>query len=131
MYPDMMVRTCEKCEAFMYDDRAGEMGPPTYLEDGTHMPRPVGCGTPCFQCPKVPKSAPKRDRENAIEPTDKSRAALYHYQECRAVGRFPLDVIVQRNAGLIAPIERQAEFANAKDAAGTIALLLASGGKRG
>lgn len=44
--------------------------------------------------------------------------------------RFPLDVIVERNAGLIAPIEEAARVAQARDAAGVIALLLSSGGKR-
>jgi len=126
----MIPRTCERCEKYQYDDRQGEMGPPTMLENGEQMKRPEGAKPPCFQCPKVPPSAPERTRQYAIDPTEKSRRAIAHYQQCKALGRFPLDMIVERNAGLIAPIEEAARLAQAKDAAGLIAMLLASGGKR-
>lgn len=126
----MIPRTCARCELFMYDDRPGEMGPPTMLESGKQMPRPVGCPTPCHQCPKVPSGAPERTRKYAIDPTEKSMEAIRHYQQCQAIRRVPLDAIVERNAGLILPIEQEAEVVRTQNAAGLIALLLSSGGKR-
>lgn len=133
-HPEMIDRTCQKCQDYWYEDTPGHMGPLLRLDDGSPMRRPTDGGkpggTPCHQCPKVPRDAPERTREHAIEPTEKSMAALRHYERCAAVGRFPDDEIVERNAGLIAPIYRQAEVANARDAAGIIALLIASGGKR-
>lgn len=131
MFPEMIDRTCAKCERYWYQDGIGTMGPLMLLDGGDPMPRPKGGGTPCHQCPKVPTDAPARTREHAIEPTEKSLAALRHYERCAAVRRFPEgDEIVDRNAGLIAPIERAAEVAKQRDAASLIALLIASGGKR-
>lgn len=130
-FPQMVTRTCARCVLFMYDDTPGEMGPPTMLESGKQMARPEGCDPPCHQCPKVPYDAPARTREHAIDPPEASYEAVRFYQRCRAVGRFPEDEIVERNAGLIEPIERHAEIVKTKDAAGAIALLLASGGRRG
>lgn len=133
--PEMIDRTCAKCQAYFYEDTAGVMGPLLRLDDGRPMPRPTDDGkpgdTPCYQCPKVPKDAPARTREHAIEPTERSLDALRHYERCIAIGNFPDDEIVQRNAELIGPIYRTAEIASARDAAGVIALLIASGGKRG
>lgn len=114
----------------MYEDQLNRMGPAVMLDDGRHMPRPEGCPTPCHQCPKVPRSAPERTRAHAIDPTERSLRALEHYERCKAVGRFPLDVIVERNAGLISAIERDCERSESYDAAGNLALLLIAAGKR-
>lgn len=130
-FPQLITRTCTRCALYMYDDTPGEMGPPTMLESGEQMKRPEGCDPPCHQCPKVPADAPARTREHAIDPTDKSYEAVRFYQRCRAINRFPEDEIVERCAGMIEPIERAAEIMKTKDAAGAIALLLASGGRRG
>jgi hypothetical protein len=126
----MLDRPCDACERYMYEDRAGSMGPLLRLDDGRPMPRPEGTGTPCFQCPKVPKDAPERTRAFAEEPTARSLMALRHYQRCQAVRQFPDDEIVHRNAELIGPVEREAEIARCRDAAAVLGLLMA-GGNRG
>jgi len=48
---------------------------------------------------------PKGTPENSIELSQKNLQAWHHYQECRAVGNFPDDPIVRRNAALIKRIE--------------------------
>jgi hypothetical protein len=62
--------------------------------------RPEGTVTPCWKCPKIPVgSLPKP--ENAVELSAHNREAWHHYLECRAVGVFPDDPIVRRNAAAI------------------------------
>lgn len=57
--------------------------------------------TPCQECPKIPVGAPQKTREHAIELSDKNYQAWQHYLECRAVGKFPDDPIVRRNARVL------------------------------
>ena len=60
-----------------------------------------GAVLPCASCPKIPREAPARDRRYAVELSDRNRAAFRHWRECKAVGRWPEDSIVRRNAALI------------------------------
>lgn len=39
----------------------------------------------------------------------KNRRAYRHYRMCRAVGRFPPDAVVERNAALIRGVEEEIE----------------------
>lgn len=48
-----------------------------------------------------PKGTPEKNRE--LSP--KNRQAYEHYLQCKAVGKFPEDAIVYRNAGIIRRIE--------------------------
>lgn len=127
----MIERTCEKCEKYQYEDTIGKMGPLVMLESGQPMKRPAGCQTPCYMCPKVPKSATEKTRASAIEPTEKSLTAIRHYQQCAAVRDFPKDEIVYRNAGILSDATKQADIANSREDATTLALMLLAGGKRG
>ena len=62
------------------------------------MKRPKGTFPPCGYGPeKCPKGSPTAGREL----TEKNWQAWTHYQQCAAVGRFPDDEIVSRNAGVI------------------------------
>lgn len=65
--------------------------------------------TPCSTCPKVPDDASAKTREHAVELSDRNRQAYEHYRECRAVGEWPRDWLVRRNARLIREIEDMAE----------------------
>lgn len=67
---------------------------------GLPVVRPPGSPTPCWKCPKVPPGEPACP-ESAVEMTDQNWRAFRHYEECRAVGAFPDDPIVRRNAALI------------------------------
>lgn len=109
----------------MYKDTAEKMSRELYmLESGQPMKRPIGSLPPCYHCPKIPGDAPAKTPEHAIEPTEKSLTALWHYKKCRAVRRFPEDEIVERNAGIIDQVRQFAEEAKGLEAAHLMAVLM-------
>lgn len=59
--------------------------------------RANGQPTPCRWCPKIPPDTSPKP-ENAVELSERNRRALNHYLECRAIGTFPDDPWVRRNA---------------------------------
>lgn len=67
--------------------------------------------TPCHICPKVPDrlDGKVKVRADACDLLPRHRTAFAHYRRCKAVGRFPEDEIVERNAALFAEAERWAE----------------------
>lgn len=93
----------------MFDDSPGRMGLPV-INNATGEPyaRISASPTPCRWCPKIPAGVAK-ERKNAVELDARNVDALIHYRECRAVGSFPDDWIVRRNAAIIRAIEDQAE----------------------
>lgn len=94
LHPGIAYRDCTDCEAHVYDEKTGrrlEVG-------GKPVPRPRGTMAPCrLRANGCPKGTPEASR--AL--TEKNRKAFAHYLECRAVGQFPADGIVRRNAAII------------------------------
>jgi hypothetical protein len=78
------------------------------MRAGLPVLRPKGVATPCLSCPKIPEGIPKT-RDNAIELSERNWLAYQHYLECRAVGQFPKDPIVRRNARILRAIIDEAE----------------------
>lgn len=72
------------------------------------VPNPTGA-TPCATCPKIPPEAPQRNAAYALEMSERNWLAWRHNRECAAVGRFPDDPIVRRNAAAIAEVLRRVE----------------------
>ena len=64
--------------------------------------------TPCGWCPKVAPGDPPTPA-SAQDLSEKNRLAYLHHLECKAVGQFPADAIVRRNAALIESAEGAAE----------------------
>jgi hypothetical protein len=64
------------------------------------QPRPKGMATPCYTCPKIPPGATPV-RANALCLDKKNADAFRHFRECKAVGQFPDDLTVRRNARII------------------------------
>lgn len=62
-------------------------------------------------CPKQPPDVPEPERSwaTAVELTEQNWRAWAHYRECVAVGSFPDDPIVRRNAAVIRAAEDAAE----------------------
>lgn len=105
--------SCECCAAYAFKKAGGEVMrvPGT----GEPMERGTGQPTPCSSCPKVPtwaKAAGKDWRELrtlAAELTPANRLAYEHYVQCKAVGRFPDDPIVEWVAGVVRRCEDEDE----------------------
>ena len=108
LHPDVAARSCDDCRKFLYHDRGpGEFGP-RVERSGKPCARPKGLKPPCSWCPKIPPGD-EPVPANAQDLSEKNLAALLHYRECRAVGEFPADGIVARNAALIRAAEDAAE----------------------
>jgi len=104
-HPQLAARDCQHCQRFAYDELTGRpyQNPP---RNGKLIPRPAGNQPPCrIDGVGCPKGTP----ENQTDLNDRNRQAYQHYLECRAVGSFPDDQIVRRNAALIRAEEDRAE----------------------
>lgn len=93
------------------------------MRAGKPIPRPPGVLTPCAKCAKIPDDKPK-SRDHAIEPTTQTRRTLTHWFECRAVGVYPDDPIVRRNAAIIRRVHDEYER-HTNPAVGLLRVLLA------
>jgi len=130
--PAIAARSCDDCERWTYDDEPGKMGSDVRkLANGDPWPRmkdrhglPM---TPCHQCPKVPreKRTNRASRADAIEPTEASWAILWHYRQCKAVGRHPEDDLADRHAGLISGVLESIQRARQEQAGDLLGLLFA------
>ena len=100
LHTDVAKRSCTDCQKWLYNDRGpGKFGD-LMEKNGKPTPRPAKAKTPCYWCPKIaPDDEPIP--ANAQELTDKNLQAYSHYLECAAVGDFPNDAIVRRNAAII------------------------------
>jgi len=111
----------------MHDDAPGRLGLPVIDKStGEPFPRRPGTPTPCRWCPKIPEGAAKV-RANAVELNERNAAAYLHYRECRAVGSFPDDWIVRRNARAIREVEDAAERFRQSEHLMNLAALLRAG----
>ena len=102
--PTLAARSCADCQRYIYHDQGQKFGPRVERPKGTPVLRPKGTKTPCFWCPKIPPET-KPCPENAEELSERNTAAYLHYLECAAIGEFPKDAIVHRNAALIRDVK--------------------------
>lgn len=104
----MAFRSCADCRLFLYDEKTGRRAE----HAGKPVQRPKGTFPPCHYGPQqCPKGSPEAGREL----TEQNLSAWQHHAECRAVGAFPDDEIVRRNASIIDRVERQ-QAASQQDA---------------
>ena len=66
------------------------------------LKRPKHIGPPCT----FPKGCPKGHIDDQHVLSAKNQRAYEYYQQCRAIGRFPEDWIVEHNAGIIYQVEQ-------------------------
>jgi hypothetical protein len=112
-------RSCGDCQTFLYMDSPERFAPEPHTRGGKPMRRPAGSRTPCSYCPKQPGDVPDRKRspETAVELTPRNWLAYRHYRECKAVGEFPADDLVRRDAAIIAGAEQVAAAAQQQELA--------------
>lgn len=97
VHPEVAARDCKHCQKWLYDEKTGKV----VERHGIPIERPKGTHPPCRLHIGCPKGSP----ENSRALTSQNRRAYHHYLECRAVGQFPDDPIVRRNAALIRHVE--------------------------
>lgn len=98
-HPALAARSCHDCQQYVYDHAASVR---LSDADGQPIPRPSGTFAPCRYGPsRCAKGSPDAGRDLSA----KNRRAWLHYRECRAVGAFPDDPLVRRNAALIEQLE--------------------------
>ena len=78
----------------MYDERTGK---PVETAGGKRWERSPSQLPPCRLSVGCPKGTPEQSRELS----QRNWEAWQHYRECRAVGAWPDDPIVRRNAAII------------------------------
>ena len=74
-------------------------------------------------------SCAKGTPENPIELSAANEQAFQHYKECRAVGVFPNDPIVKRNAAAIRSIQDLAERRQRREDISEMAVLMLNAAK--
>ena len=98
LHPEVATRDCSHCQIYLYDEKTGEVKE----RRGKPIKRPPGTA-PCRTNTGCPKGTP----ENNTTLTGKNLLALLHYEECKAVGQFPDDPIVRRNAAILRRIDEE------------------------
>jgi len=111
LHPDVAVRSCLDCRTYQYADTPDKFAAAPITRQGLPVLRPKGTPTPCSWCAKQPADVPAHERtpDTAVELSPANWRAYQHYLECRAVGQFPDDPIVRRNAALFAQAEKLAD----------------------
>lgn len=101
-HPQIAFRDCSHCLRFHYNEETGEPYPG---RDGEPARRHWGCPPPC----RTPAGCPKGTPEEPKSLSAQNMQAYEHYQTCKAIGRFPEDSIVERNAALFMLCEETRE----------------------
>lgn len=96
--PLVAGRSCEICLKMQFDENTGKIviHPPHTGEPVRRIGKP-----PCQTFVGCAKGSPTAGKEL----TARNWQAYKHYKECEAVGQFPDDAIVRRNAAIIKSIE--------------------------
>lgn len=122
LHPEVAFRDCQDCMRFVYDERTGKK---IERRDKPVVRHPK-CPPPCRLSVGCPKGAPTGEK-GCRELSLKNWAAYRHYRECVAVGDFPKDATVRRNAAIIRMAEES--VAETKQA-GSLGPLMALLGKK-
>lgn len=109
--PKLANRSCAICLKYKFDERTGLL---EFGADQKPQERMTGCGdiflAPCRDMSldirgRRNRTCRKGTPENPKTLSEANQRCYEHYLECRAVGQFPDDPIVRRNAGIIRQIE--------------------------
>lgn len=91
--PQFAKRDCSDCKKWWYDDDTGKV----VMKGGKPLLRPADSVLLCQTEAGCPKGTPENSK--ALSP--RNRMAWNHFRDCAAVGQFPDDPIVRRNARVI------------------------------
>lgn len=98
---------CEICEKYVCDDQTKAF---SFGRDGKPELRLVDIGVEFLApCRDPARGCPKGTPENQKTLNESNQVCYDHFRECEAVGQFPDDPIVRRNAALIKDTIREVE----------------------
>jgi hypothetical protein len=99
--PGLSRRSCEDCQRWWYDEDTGRK----LLVNGLPVLRPEEAEPACRQKDGCPVGTPEQPRRMS----PRNKAAYEHFRLCEAIGQFPDDPIVMRNALVIRQARRAAQ----------------------
>lgn len=102
LYPALALRDCGHCLEHLYDLETGYAT--TQTRTGQFVKRAKNDPAAC----RTPRGCPKGTAENQVSLSRKNERAYRFHLKCEALGSFPDDGIVRRNAGFIAMAREQA-----------------------
>lgn len=106
LHPEVATRDCQHCLKFLYDNKGDPLTTRRHTdEEPDYMARDHSSPSEC----RSPKGCPKGTPENPKTLNERNWLAYEHYRECRAVGKFPDDAVVRRNAAVIRAVEDEVE----------------------
>ena len=113
LHPEVADRNCKHCLVYQFDDTTGEL---QFGRDGKPELRLLNSG-PSFlaACRDPSRGCPKGTPENPKTLSEDNLNCLQHYRECEAVGCFPDDAVVRRNAAAIKGVLDSCDKSKAKD----------------
>lgn len=107
-HPEVATRDCRLCQKWIFDE---ETGLRTLDRDGKPEPRFFACPPPCQTDRGCPKGTPEKSRSL----NKRNEQCYQHYCECRAVGQFPDEPVVRRNAAIIREVEDRVDRLQQQD----------------
>lgn len=126
-HPEVAFRDCQFCLKVLHDaDGKPEEKRGSTPEKRVYYERDSTCPADC----RTPKGCPKGTAENPIELSESNRRAIEHYRECVAVGSFPNDDIVRRNAAIIRRIDDDMKARKEMSRQNQLDLMFLSNGRR-
>lgn len=109
--PEIHGIDCKQCHVTMINLDTGK----PEMRRGRPAPRPAGVSPPCRRCPKQ-----SPDAFSTLLP--QNAEALEHYLQCEAVGSFPDDEIVKRNASILKQVREEVERIRRRDEMALVAV---------
>lgn len=106
LHPMIAQRSCQHCQAFVYNEETGLVRNRPKPFDDQPLPRAANNPPPCRA---AGLSCAKGTPEASREWSRKNRLAYLHYLGCCATGDWPDDGIVRRNAAILRRVEKRLE----------------------
>ena len=95
LHPRLESRDCQHCLKYQYNESNGELVTKWGVPQERYTPAPC----------QEPSGCPKGTPDSSRSLTYRNKLAWLFHRECRAVGSFPDDDIVRRNALIIEEAE--------------------------
>lgn len=97
----------------MFDEETGARM--LMRDDKTPIPRFIHMGGEYLPPCRQPKGCAKGTPEKTVGLWPENVMCYEHYLECKAVGQFPDDAVIKRNAAVIRDVEEAAELKRGTD----------------